>query len=107
MIHDLTKLELRFIDFHATNPEVYERVCELSADLIRRGAKKLSINMMFEIMRYERQGTTGKPFKLNDHMRPYYARLWNKQHPGTAKFNARGLGSKNGRLRSAVTKLVD
>lgn len=43
----------RFRLFHAENPAVYETLRTLALDARRRGATKISIKMLWEVMRYE------------------------------------------------------
>jgi hypothetical protein len=49
---DLT-LDERFAAFHNANPWVADRLEDMTDDLIRRGANKVGIKMLFEVMRWQ------------------------------------------------------
>jgi hypothetical protein len=75
---DRRPIEVRFREFHAAHPEVYDRLCELARNLRHRGYTHLGIGMLWETLRYFTM-LGAKPdedtFKLNDHYRSRYARL--------------------------------
>jgi len=65
-----------FRQFHHDNPRVYQRLVELSFELLNRGHEKYSINGLFEVMRWEEAiRTRGSMFKLNNNYRSIYARM--------------------------------
>lgn len=76
----------RFLMFHAQNPHVLDRLIDLAYAQYEAGQKRLSINMLFEVLRYEQSlQTTGDAFKLNNSFRSYYARLIQAVDPGLGK----------------------
>lgn len=84
-------IESRFEKFHRENPEVWKLFKRFAEDAISAGLRTLSANFLFERIRWETSVVTkGDNYKVNDHYRPYYARLWNRTHPASvAKFNTR------------------
>jgi hypothetical protein len=79
------KLDLaaRFAEYHADNPHVYRQVCRFCDEALSRGRTRLSINLIFERVRwYTRIETTGEEFKMNNSYRAFYARMWLSDHPG-------------------------
>ena len=75
--------EDNFRAFHAANPWVYDAIVKLARDMKRRGRKKLGINMLFEVTRWEFYRATSDPaseFKINNNYAPHYSRLVMKQN---------------------------
>lgn len=69
-------IEEAFLRFHAANPHVYRELVALARRAKRRGARKLGVGMMFEVLRWRHTlRTGGDEFKLNNNYRSYYARL--------------------------------
>lgn len=65
-----------FLRFHADNPHVYDELVMLARRAISRGATRLGIKMMFEVLRWRHTlRTGGDDFKLNNNYHSYYARL--------------------------------
>lgn len=78
----LSKIETRFWRFHHANPHVYGLFNRFAMDLVDRGYTLLSANRIFERIRWETMISTTDPrFKINDHHRPYYARMWMRKNP--------------------------
>ena len=78
----MNKIETQFIDFHAKNPHVYKELVALAYLAQSRGRNRFSINMLFEVVRWNRLiATTDDRFKLNNNYRAYYARLIMQQEP--------------------------
>lgn len=90
--HTPTPQEL-FDEFHAANPYVYAKFRELALDLVDVGHEKLSISMLFEIVRWEHAlRTTDPEFKLNNNLRSRYSRLLMQSEPRLAgKFEIREI----------------
>lgn len=88
-----SRLERAFVDFHANNPHVYERLVKLARDLVARGHRKLGIGMLYEVVRWmQYMETTDTDFKLNNNHRSRYARLIMSQEPDLAEvFETREL----------------
>lgn len=70
-------LEKKFWVFHQQNPHVYEHLKKLAFQFLdRRPSRDLSINMIFEVMRWEVAfSTSDEDYKLNNSYRSRYARL--------------------------------
>lgn len=65
----------RFDRFHELNPHVYEALRVLARDLVRAGRQRLGINMLVEVLRWQRMlRTEGDDYKLNNNYAPFYAR---------------------------------
>lgn len=66
----------KFLLFHAQNPHVLDRLIGLAHELCAAGQTRLSIQMLFEVLRYETAlQTSGDQFKLNNNYSSYYVRL--------------------------------
>lgn len=89
--NDDARLQVAFERYHALNPGVYQMVDRYARRLITRGLKNASMVMIFEAIRFESLLDTGKPFKLPNNLRPYYARLWMKNNPQPWRFFKIGL----------------
>lgn len=67
-----------FLAFHNANPDVYAELVALARKARQRGATKLGIGMLFEVVRWRRILRTEDwgqaPFKLNNNYRALYAR---------------------------------
>jgi hypothetical protein len=75
-------LDDRFHAFHAENPHVYAALREKALELVAAGRKRLSIKMLFEVLRWEHLLTTTDPdFKLNNNYHSRYARLLMDRNP--------------------------
>lgn len=67
----------RFEAFHAANPWVYGALVGLAREWRRHGHRKLAIATLFEVLRWQwhrRTVDTSSSFKLNNNMKPHYAR---------------------------------
>lgn len=87
----------RFEQFHAAHPDVYDRLATHARKWKRRHPHRQSIAMLFEVLRYEEGlSTTGDPFKLDNSLRPFYARLLMDREPDLAGlFETRGHGGRD------------
>lgn len=90
--------EARFLEFHESNPEVYQLWDRFTREALARGHDRIGSQMIMERIRWETNivlhdhRPDGEPLKINDHHKPYYARLWmekNPQHDGV--FNIRAV----------------
>lgn len=82
-------VEARFTDFDRRNPHVYRRLVELARNAVQRGHRRISIAMLFEVIRYEYHVTTdakdhGELFVLNNNYKPWYARKIMEREPELA-----------------------
>jgi hypothetical protein len=76
-------LETGFLRFHEDNPEVYERLVEMTRQLSDRGRKRVGMGMLFEVLRWEyfMETDTIEPFKLNNNYRAFYTRMIEQRNP--------------------------
>lgn len=71
-----------FDRFHSENPHVYELFKKFTFEAISSGRKHFSVAAIFERIRWETSmDTTDEDFKLRNDFKPYYARLFMKDHP--------------------------
>jgi hypothetical protein len=74
--------ERGFLEFHKENPHIYAEIVKRASRLLRAGARRVGIAMIFESMRYDYLiQTSGEPWKLNNTYRAYYVRLLVLEHP--------------------------
>ena len=71
----------QFLQYHRTNPQIYREFKRMALATIAKGFKHYSAKGIFEIIRWHTgvQGSDG--FKVNNNYTPYYARLFEKEHP--------------------------
>lgn len=71
-----------FLRFHRENPQVYAELVKLARRAHSRGARKVGVKMLFEVLRWRHTlATGGDTFKLNNNYHSYYARLILSQNP--------------------------
>jgi hypothetical protein len=91
-------IQERFEDFRATNPHVEASLVRLARQAHRRGHRKIGIELLFAVLRWETMMKTNDPssgFKLNDHYTSRYARLLMDKYPDLeGLFETRQLRSK-------------
>jgi hypothetical protein len=81
------KLEAKFWGVHTLNPAVYERIDQLARHLLEHGRVRYGVDAFFNALRWNSGvGMEGEEWKMNDHYRPYYARLWLQNNPGNWDF---------------------
>src|SRR5688572_7112813 len=76
-----------FSAYHAAHPRVYQLLRRFAFEAKAAGSRRLSINMLFERVRWEHLVTPsakGADFALNNNHRAYYARLLMEQEPDLA-----------------------
>jgi hypothetical protein len=73
----VSDLDLKFIDFHMANPQVYTELVSLSREAKGQGHSKFGLRMLWEVLRWKRMMSTTDPseYKLNDNYISRYARL--------------------------------
>lgn len=67
-----------FEQFHTENPGVYEALVRLTRQAIIAGKTRGSINMLFEVVRWEHYLATtdsNSRYRLNNNYRAHYARM--------------------------------
>ena len=78
-LHNKTK---HFLKFHRNNPKVYALFCRITFQAMNKGLKNFGSSAVFEIIRWETsmiKNTTSQT--LCNSFKPYYARLFEMQHP--------------------------
>lgn len=77
-------IQVRFLEFHGKNPAVYERLVRLARQAKERGKSRISVKMLYEVVRWyhflETEDETAV-FKLSNDYHSRYARLIMKQEP--------------------------
>lgn len=86
-------IQQQFADFHALNPWVLTALEQLTADYLARGAERVGIGMLFEVLRWRyARATHGQDFRLNNNFRSRYVRLLIDRRPEWAPaFEVRAL----------------
>lgn len=76
----------QFAKFHDRNPHVYDELVRLARQAKDRGHRRIGIELLFAVIRWERMMSTTDPtgFKLNDHYTSRYARLIMEREPDLA-----------------------
>ena len=84
-----------FDRFHCDNPRVYRRLVALARKAAGRGARRLGMKMLFELLRWDHLlKTSGEPFKLCNSYTSRYARLIMDREPDLAGiFETRSLSA--------------
>lgn len=68
--------------YHAQNPHVYQLFERFTFDAIRSGRKYFSARAIIERIRWQTQiEDNNDQFKISDHPMPFYARLFERNHP--------------------------
>ena len=91
----MTQTEMSFIDpiesnfrkFHRENPTIYKLFKQFTFQAINRGHKKLSSEMIINRIRWETSiMTSDKDYKINNNYKPFYSRLFMRDHPELKEF---------------------
>ena len=86
----VSKLQRDFDEFHAQNPHVYELFKRFAFVVANAGYERYSSRAVIERLRwhvnFETTTAQAGEFKLNDHLTPYYARLFMADHPHLGEF---------------------
>lgn len=85
-----------FLEFHRSNPWVYDRLVEICYQLHNKGFQQYSMRTLVSVLRFEWDlKTTGSNIsigsgtikvKLNNNHTPYYARMVSINNPKLANF---------------------
>jgi hypothetical protein len=97
-------IQASFKKFHDDNPHVYAIIKKEAIELIKKGAKKVSIKRVGNVVRWDKYFITEEPtlfeseqvkkFKVNDAYLSRYNRLFERDHPEYAdKIETRRLRS--------------
>ncbi len=74
--------EVKFEEFHAKNPHVYELVKHFTKQVIDAGHKHYGIQTILERIRWHTSvENSSEPFKVNNNHGPFYARRFMEEHP--------------------------
>ena len=72
----------RFKKYHEENPMIYHSFKRYALAAIGRGHKRLSSEFIFNIIRWETKiNALNDDFKINNDMKPWYARLILRDYP--------------------------
>lgn len=73
--------------YHAENPHVYQMFEAFTLQVIGTGRKYFSARAIIERMRWQSLiEDNSEAFKISDHPMPYYARLFERNHPAHVGF---------------------
>ena len=83
---ELGEREKEFWDFHGANPEVWEEFERFCLSMIDAGQRNFGAPIIWERVRWEGRVRTKAedPYRLPNIHRPFYARLFQAQHPDLA-----------------------
>jgi hypothetical protein len=69
-------------EFDSANPAVWKLFVKFTFDAIHAGSSSFSVDSVTERIRwFTTIETRAGEFKLNNNLRPYYARKWQKEFP--------------------------
>ncbi|WP_405803433.1 hypothetical protein [Streptomyces sp. NBC_01187] len=76
-------IQAQFEAFHQLNPWVLRALEDLTADYLKRGARRVGIGMLFEVLRWRYVIATegDDDFRLNNNYRSRYVRLLIERNP--------------------------
>ena len=72
--------------YHDNNPSVYQEFKAEAFRVLAAGREHYSARTILHYLRHETAVRGDGPFKINDHMSPFYARLFEREHPEYAGF---------------------
>lgn len=70
-----------FLEYHKTNPHLYEAFKQVAFDAMKLGFKTYGANGIFEIIRWKRAERGDGEFKINNNYAPLFARLFVNEYP--------------------------
>ena len=75
-------IQEQFEKFHYANPHIYIRLVSMANQAKRAGRRKIGMQMLFEVMRWNSiVQTEGDEFKLNNNYCAHYARKIMAENP--------------------------
>lgn len=78
---------LKFKKYHTDNPEIYETFKSYALRAIKRGFKRLSAELIINIIRWETPiRAKDDYFKINNDFKPFYSRMFMNEFPEHAGF---------------------
>jgi hypothetical protein len=75
-----------FLEYHKTNPHLYEAFKQVALDAMNMGFRTYGANGIFEIIRWKRAERGDGEFKINNNYAPLFARLFANEFPQHADF---------------------
>jgi len=76
------KTKEQFKKYNDDNPKVYDLFCKFTNKVINRGFRNFSAESIINQIRWFTSiETTGDVFKINNDLKPYYARQFMKDNP--------------------------
>ena len=79
------QLHIKAIKCRTDHPEIYATFCSLANGLRGQGIEMYSANGILEYMRF-RDTVRDKPFKINSHVGPFFARWYMDEYPEAEGF---------------------
>lgn len=76
----------KFLEYHKTNPHLYEAFKQVAFDAMKLGFTNYGANGIFEIIRWKRAERGDGEFKINNNYAPLFARLFANEFPQHADF---------------------
>ena len=70
-----------FLEYHTTNPHLYEAFKQVAFDAMNMGFSRYGANGIFEIIRWKRAERGDDEFKINNNFAPLFARLFTNEYP--------------------------
>lgn len=80
------QIEIKFCRYHQENPQVYVEFEKFAFKTIARGFKNYSAKGIFELIRWHTGVTAKDKYKVNNNYTPFYARMFEKNHPDHKDF---------------------
>lgn len=80
----LSRGELKFLEYHNRNPEVYALFKEYAFTFLRSGQEKIGARVLIDLIRWGHVVNRERPpceYKIPNHHIAHYARLFIKDHP--------------------------
>lgn len=71
----------QFVQYHLDNPHIYQEFKKFTFKAMAKGFKHYGAKAIFEIIRFETGVKGNDQFKVNNNYTPYFARLFEKDHP--------------------------
>lgn len=79
--------QAEFDEFDRAHPIVWDLFVRFTLEAIHAGAVRFSVDSITERIRwFSLVETRGGEFKLNNNIRPYFARKWRREFPEYADF---------------------
>jgi hypothetical protein len=99
-------IEIKFQEFHKSNPDIYAEIVRIARRAKQNGKSKLSMRGVWEFIRFERtlRIVGDGIYELNNNFTPHYARLVREQEPDLAslfEIRVRSGGGGRNMIRKA------